>query len=174
MGSLTTRILGGLIALLTSSVPAGGVCAQDTAKPPSLQDLWRLSDSVTRTESRSAGSPGAATYLYIDDFEVRHEILLPFYALDDWADLQYADPFHIDTTEQNHMRRPIERMFTSKLPVTIDGVAVQPVVTPNRVCFAAVYRLDAGVAIGADRRVHFVGGRHPLLCHQRDTHRRWT
>ncbi len=120
-----TIILTLLAVLALGSV----VHAQDSSKTPALKDLWRLSDSLTRTSSQGQDNPEAATYIYVQDFEVRHEILMPFYVLEDWVTLNYDNPDAIDTLEQLAMRQPIEELFTSRNPVNIDGLTVRPLLT---------------------------------------------
>ncbi len=123
------RIIPLIFALLLTLMFGSVAHAQDSTKTPALQDLWRLSDSLARTGSQGQDTPEASTYIYVEDFEVRHEILMPFYVLEDWATLKYNNADAIDTLEQLAMRRPIKELFTRRNPVNIDGLAVRPLLT---------------------------------------------
>ncbi len=68
------------------------------------------------------------SFLYIDEFEVRHEILIPLLTLEESVLIaRDADEF-LDIAEQDAARQQIEAFFTSGNPVEIDGVEVKPVV----------------------------------------------
>jgi hypothetical protein len=75
--------------------------------------------------------------LYIHDFEVRHEILVPLLTLEDSVLIARDDNAFLEVQEQDAARRQIEAFFASGNPVEVDGVQVQPVV--QRVDF---YGLD--------------------------------
>ena len=89
------------------------------------------------------------SFLYIDDFEVRHEILIPYLSLDEDLLLTRDDDPLLDLTEQDLARQQIEGYFASGNPLRIDGKEHKPIV--QRCDF---YGLDmTDFAIAAKRRV---------------------
>lgn len=68
------------------------------------------------------------SFLYIDDFEVRHEILIPYLSLDEDLILARDEDSVLDLTEQDLARQQIEGYFSSGNPVWIDGQLRAPVV----------------------------------------------
>lgn len=68
------------------------------------------------------------SFLYIDDFEVRHEFLIPYLSLDEDLVLARDDDSLLDLTEQDLARQQIEGYFASGNPLTIDGKLRQPIV----------------------------------------------
>ena len=57
------------------------------------------------------------SFLYIDDFEVRHEILIPYLSLDEDLLLARDDDPLLDLTEQDLARKQIEGYFASGNPL---------------------------------------------------------
>ncbi|MEC7679830.1 MAG: hypothetical protein VX694_11210, partial [Planctomycetota bacterium] len=89
------------------------------------------------------------SFLYIDDFEVRYEFLIPYLSLDEDLVLARDEDSLLDLTEQDLARRQIEGYFASGNPLTIDGKLQQPIV--QRCDF---YGLDmTDFAIPSKRRV---------------------
>jgi hypothetical protein len=92
----------------------------------------------------------SATYsfLYIDDFEVRHEILMPLKTLEQWLRLKRRDDAFLEVDEQEAARGPVEEFFAAGNPVEIDGIRVQPVL--SRLDFFSLDRAD--LAQAAERK----------------------
>lgn len=88
------------------------------------------------------------SFLYIEDFEVRHEVLIPLLSLEESVLIARDDDGFLDIPEQDAARQQIEAYFTSGNPIEIDGVIVKPRV--DRIDF---YGLDfKDFAIQADRK----------------------
>lgn len=88
------------------------------------------------------------SFLYIEDFEVRHEILVPLLSLEESVLIARDDDAFLDIAEQDVARQQIEAYFTTGNPIEIDGVAVTPHV--DRVDF---YGLDLkDFAMQAERK----------------------
>ncbi len=68
------------------------------------------------------------SFLYIEDNEVRHEILAPVMTLAEDLSLPGDDDGVLDVNEQHAARTPIANYFADGNPVTINGKARQPVV----------------------------------------------
>jgi hypothetical protein len=72
---------------------------------------------------------GLYSFIYVTDQEVRHEILIPLLTLEKWVPLERADAGFIDVAEQEDAREKIAAFFRERNPVTIDGIAVKPVLS---------------------------------------------
>lgn len=64
------------------------------------------------------------SFLYIEDHEVRHEILIPLATLDESVSLERGDDEFLDLAEQDAARDSIENYFLGGNPIEIDGVKV--------------------------------------------------
>lgn len=77
----------------------------------------------------SLGMPqfsGVYSHLYIEDAEVRMEIILPLVILETFLPFEKKDPDFLEVTEQLEARKKIESWFKTKHPVVIDGKRVIP------------------------------------------------
>lgn len=88
------------------------------------------------------------SFLYIEDFEVRHEILVPLLSLEESVLIARDEDGFLDLAEQDAAREQIEAYFTSGNPVEIDGLSVAPVV--QRIDFYGLNFKD--FAVQAERR----------------------
>ncbi len=77
------------------------------------------------------------SFFYIEDHQIRHEILIPLLTLDESVLIARADESFLEVSEQDLAAEQIEAYFRAGNPVEIDGVQVQPVI--ERVDF---YGLD--------------------------------
>ncbi|MCH5377987.1 MAG: hypothetical protein JJ992_28855, partial [Planctomycetes bacterium] len=68
------------------------------------------------------------SFLYINDYEVRHEILIPLLTLEESVLIARADSNFLEIAEQDAASEQIEAFFKAGNPVEIDGVLVEPVV----------------------------------------------
>ena len=68
------------------------------------------------------------SFLYIQDYEVRHEILIPLLTLEQSLLIARNDDDALDLAEQEAARQQVEAYFRSGNPIEIDGVAVGAVV----------------------------------------------
>jgi len=62
------------------------------------------------------------SFLYIEDYEVRHEILIPLATLDESVTLERDDDEFLDLKEQDAAREAIENHFLEGNPIEIDGI----------------------------------------------------
>jgi hypothetical protein len=67
------------------------------------------------------------TFLYIEPYEVRFEILIRLKALASWMSLQVQPPMQIDAEERDHLRERIGQFFLQHNPVHIDGATSRPI-----------------------------------------------
>ncbi len=66
------------------------------------------------------------TFIYIQNEEVRVEILMPLLTLEMWQPVARTNKDFIEVAEQRAARGPLEKFFTSQNEVKIDGVVVKP------------------------------------------------
>jgi len=68
------------------------------------------------------------SFLYVDDHEVRHEILIPLLTLEQSVLIARDEDEFLDLAEQDAARRQIEAYFSTGNPVEVNGNSVKPVV----------------------------------------------
>ena len=68
------------------------------------------------------------SFLYITDYEVRHEILIPLLTLDESVLIARDDENFLEISEQDLAAEQIRAFFKAGNPVEIDGVLVEPVI----------------------------------------------
>jgi hypothetical protein len=66
------------------------------------------------------------TFVYIENEEVRVEILMPLLTLEMWQPVARAKPDFIEVSEQLAARGALEQFFTSQNELKIDGLVVKP------------------------------------------------
>ncbi len=100
------------------------------------------------------------SFIYITNFEVRHEILIPLASLATMIDFQRADENYLEVAEQDAAKRKIEKFFSFDNEVIVDGVPVKPVF--DRIDF---YGLDLrDFAMRAERkRISMANGRIGII-----------
>lgn len=68
------------------------------------------------------------SFLYIGDYEIRHEILIPLLTLEESVLVARDDDEFLDLDEQEAARQQIEAFFKTGNPIEIDGTRVTPTV----------------------------------------------
>ena len=68
-----------------------------------------------------------SVFLYVDNFEVRKEIIVRPKDAQQWVDLGIADQDTIFIADQEEIKRRVAEFFSDKSPVTIDGRTPEPV-----------------------------------------------
>ena len=68
------------------------------------------------------------SYLYIEDYEVRHEVLLRIKDMANWMDLKLTNPDFIDLDELDALKKRMAEFLVTKNIVTIDGNQPQPII----------------------------------------------
>ena len=90
----------------------------------------RRAESLARQRKETLGitSYGSVySFIYITDYEVRHEILIPLLTLETWTPLDRKDNAFLEVAEQDAARAGIEKFFAEGTTVEIDGIRVKPV-----------------------------------------------
>ncbi len=67
------------------------------------------------------------SFLYVEPFEVRHEILTRVRDLGQWMDLGLRGDEYIEVDELEPLKQRIGEFFLNKNPVTIDGKRLKPI-----------------------------------------------
>lgn len=105
-----------LISLL--AVFAAPLLAQG---PPTIS-----SSSLEKMLAEVSADQKIRSFVYIEDFEVRHEILFPFALIDQIADIPQTSPDLITRIERRDSARKIVPAVLRKNPVKIDQIPVKP------------------------------------------------
>lgn len=66
------------------------------------------------------------SFLYLEDFEVRHEILIPLLTLEEHIPLPRREDAFLTVAEQDQVRPAIEEFFVTGNPLQINGVSGTP------------------------------------------------
>lgn len=100
------------------------------------------------------------SFIYITDYEVRHEILVPLATLATLMEIERAEESFLEVEEQPAAAEMIKQYFSDGNPVTIDGVQVQPVF--DRIDFYGLDLRDFAIQ-AKKRRVSMASGRVGLI-----------
>jgi len=68
------------------------------------------------------------SYLYIENYEVRHEVLTRVKDMSDWMALELRNPDYIETDELEPLKQRIAQFLATKNSVTIDGKKLAPII----------------------------------------------
>ncbi len=129
-------------------------------KKQSLAELRKQRKEQFRERLGIGSFSGLYSFLYINRFEVRHEILIPLLTLEQFVPIPRADSDFVEVAEQEAVRPAIEQFFRSHGAVSIDGQATDALI--QRVSF---FSLDiADFALNADpRRISVAQGRVGII-----------
>lgn len=125
----------------------------DWGRPPVplTADLRRRREQERREEQAAMGLPSYGSiysFLYLERYAVRHEILVPLMALDSFLQIPRDQDFNIGVAEQDALKPTISKLFRVRNRFRIDGIEVTPAV--DRIDF---YGLDfKDFAMRAPRR----------------------
>ena len=99
--------------------------------PPEPPTDWKdLAERRERKSEKQLGITsysGLYSYIYIERYEVRHEILIPALTFETLVPLAREDKDFLSVAEQEAARASVEAYFREHCPVIIDGVEVKPV-----------------------------------------------
>jgi hypothetical protein len=98
--------------------------------PDASEEDWQKWLKERREETLGITSYGTVySFLYIEDFEIRHEILIPLATLESFFTLERKDEDFLSVAEQEASRDKIEEFFAKANPIEIDGIVVKPVIS---------------------------------------------
>ena len=102
--------------------------AETNAAGEPVDEAW-----MRRKEKRKKERMGIESYdaiygfIYIQDNEVRVELLIPLLTLETWLNIERKNPDFLEVKEQQAAKVSLEKFFRSKNSVKIDGIKVKPV-----------------------------------------------
>ena len=100
----------------------------ETSRPVAAGDAEEKAREEERQRRNMGITSYSATYtfIYIQNEEVRVEILMPLLTLETWQPVARANPDFIEVSEQAAARAGLETFFTGQNEMKIDGVVVKP------------------------------------------------
>jgi hypothetical protein len=99
------------------------------ASRPATSDYAEMKareEQKTRQEMGITSYAATYTFVYVQNEEVRVEILMPLLTLETWLPIARTNKDFLEVTEQEAARAPIEEFFRSQNEVKIDGAGVKP------------------------------------------------
>ena len=103
---------------VTIPIPAG-----DT--PETVEFQWAAA-AASATASKPAALEASDVFLYIQNDEIRAEILMPLPVIETWLPVPRQVPEFLDVSEQTALQGTLGKFFTEHNLLRIDGVAVKP------------------------------------------------
>ena len=104
-----------------------------------LIDEFRKIDEIRKLpEEKVKSKVELNSYIYIDDYEIRIEILIPFYLFETWIPMERKDPGFLEIEEQNALKKPADLFFKKYNLIEIDGIPVKPVLQ-NLIFFPNIF-----------------------------------
>jgi hypothetical protein len=105
----------------------------DWENPPTPLKNWReLRERRTQQLQERLGIAsysGFYSFLYIEEREVRHEILVPLLTLEQWLPIRRNDPDYVEVDEQVAAEKQIAEFFTRRNPFNVKGRRVTPLLS---------------------------------------------
>ena len=98
-----------------------------TEAPKNWRELRKKREEELQRKLGITSYTGLYSYIYLNDREVRHEILVPLLTFEEWLPIKRANPEFLEVAEQDAMRGQIAEWFRNRNPVEIDGIPVNPV-----------------------------------------------
>ena len=98
-----------------------------TEAPKNWRELRKKDEDELQRKLGITSYTGLYSYIYLNDREVRHEILVPLLTFEKWLPVKRANPEFLEVAEQDAMRGQIAEWFRNRNPVEIDGIPVKPV-----------------------------------------------
>lgn len=129
-------------------------------KKQSLAELRKLRKEQFRERLGIGSYSGLYSFLYINRFEVRHEVLVPLLTLEQFVPIPRKDPDFVEVVEQEAVKPALEQFFRKHGKVTINGQPTEASI--QRVSFFALDIAD--FALNADpRRINIAQGRVGII-----------
>ena len=97
-----------------------------TETPKNWRELRKKREEEMQRRLGITSYTGLYSYIYLNDREVRHEILVPLLTFEKWLPVQRADSEFLEVAEQEAAHKRIAKWFRERNPVIIDGIPVKP------------------------------------------------
>lgn len=91
-------------------------------KRPSFAELRKKRKEQFEDSLGIASYTGLYSFVYINRFEVRHELLVPLLTLEEWVKVPRKDPDYLEIEEQSAAKENVAQFFSEKSSVQIDGI----------------------------------------------------
>ena len=98
-----------------------------TEAPKNWRELRKKREEELQRKLGITSYTGLYSYIYLNDREVRHEILVPLLTFEEWLPIKRANPEFLEVAEQDAMRGQIAEWFRNRNPVETDGIPFKPV-----------------------------------------------
>jgi hypothetical protein len=121
-------------------------------KRPSFDELRKKRKEQLQASLGISSYTGIYSFLYINRFEVRHEVLIPVATLESWIEIPRRDPDFLDVDEQSQLKKSIESFVSKHCKLRVDSNDVE-----GKLARLNFFGLDiADFALNADpRRMSF-------------------
>jgi hypothetical protein len=125
--------------------------------PDAAPDDWESWFAEQREKTLGIDSYSSTySFIYINNHEVRHEVLIPLATLAALIEFERADNSFLDVSEQEVAGKKIEAWFSSGNPVLVNGAQVEPKF--DRIDFYGLDLRDFAIRAKA-RKVSMASGR---------------
>ncbi|GAB5441688.1 MAG: hypothetical protein Fues2KO_20370 [Fuerstiella sp.] len=110
------------------TIPSGGSQTLELTWPSNSDSFnTTTSPTITAANSSATESFGAVySFLYIEDYEVRHEILMPLPVLAESLPLNHRHPSTLSVSEQRQLLPAIDALLMPHIDLQINRVAARP------------------------------------------------
>ena len=98
-----------------------------TQAPKNWRELRKKREEEMQQRLGITSYTGLYSYIYLNDREVRHEILVPLLTFEKWVPVKRKNPEFLEVEEQEAVRKLIGDWFREHNPVEIDGIPVKAV-----------------------------------------------
>ena len=98
-----------------------------TEAPKNWRELRKKREEEMRRRLGITSYSGLYSYIYLNDHEARHEILVPLLTFEKWMEVERANPEFLEVAEQEAVLQQIAEWFRERNPVEIDGISVKPI-----------------------------------------------
>lgn len=118
--------------------------------PKSLAEIRQQKDAGKRRLLGMTDQNRVYSWLQIQPFFTRHEMVIPFWKLERWVSLERSDPDFISPTEQDELPAKLTDFFRDHSPVTANGQRCLPQI--RSLVFHDPGTIDFGETAQARRR----------------------
>jgi len=97
-----------------------------TEAPKNWRELRKKREENMQRRLGISSYTGLYSYIYLNNREVRHEILVPLLTFEKWLPVKRSNPEFLEVGEQEAARQLIAEWFRKRNPVVVDGIPVKP------------------------------------------------
>ena len=98
-----------------------------TEAPKNWSELRKKREEEMQQRLGITSYTGLYSYIYLNDREVRHEILVPLLTFEKWLPVKRKNPEFLEVEDQEAATKLIAEWFRERNPVEIDGIPVKAV-----------------------------------------------